>query len=49
MGAPLGLGTILVLVLQASIFQLACKVTRYEPRKVNHESVVDTCRRMLST
>lgn len=47
MGAPLGLGTVLVLVLQASIFQLACKITRYEPRKVVHESVFDTCRRMI--
>jgi len=49
MGAPLGLGTVLVLVLQASIFQLACKATRYEPRKVSHESILDTCRRMLGT
>jgi len=49
MGAPLGLGTVLVLVLQASIFQLACKATRYEPRKVSHESMLDTCRRMLGT
>ena len=46
MGAPFGLGTVLVMVLQASIFQFACKVTRYEPRNVNHEDVLDTWRRI---
>lgn len=47
LGAPLGLGTVLVLVLQASIFQLVCKICRYEVRSVAHEDVVDTVRRML--
>ena len=47
MGAPLGVGTVLVLVLQASMFQFACKVMRYEPRSVNHESVFDTWRQMM--
>ena len=47
LGAPLGLGTVLVLVLQASIFQLVCKICRYEVRSVQHEDVVDTVRRML--
>jgi len=47
LGAPLGIGTVLVLVLQASMFQFACKVMHYEPRNVNHESVFDTCRRMF--
>lgn len=42
MGAPFGLGTVLVMVLQASIFQFACKVTRYEPRAVTHEDFIDT-------
>ena len=46
MGAPFGLGTVLVMVLQASIFQLACKITRYEPRAVTHEDLVDTWRRI---
>ena len=47
LGAPFGAGTVLVLVLQAGIFQMACRVTRYEPRNVVHESVSDTCRHML--
>ena len=47
LGAPLGLGTVLVLVLQASIFQLVCKICRYEVRSVAHEDVVDTVRRMM--
>lgn len=46
MGAPFGLGTVLIMVLQASIFQFACKVTRYEPRSVTHEDVLDTIRRL---
>jgi len=46
MGAPFGIGTVLVMVLQASIFQLACKVTRYEPRAVKHEDLIDTWRRI---
>ena len=47
MGAPFGLGTILVMVLQASIFQLACKVLRYEPRAVHHEDIPETLRNLL--
>lgn len=47
LGAPFGLGTVLVMVLQASIFQLACKITRYEPRSVTHENILDTCRGLL--
>lgn len=47
MGAPLGIGTVLVLVLQASIFQLVCRIVHYEPRNVEHEDVIDTCRRIL--
>ena len=42
MGAPFGLGTVMVMVLQASIFQLACKVLRYEPRNVSHEDLSET-------
>lgn len=47
MGGPFGLGTVLVIVLQASIFQFACKVTHYEPRSIKHEDLLDTCRRVL--
>lgn len=47
MGAPFGIGSVLVLVLQASIFQLVCRVVHYEPRNVEHEDVLDTCRRVL--
>ena len=46
LGAPFGLGTVLVMVLQASIFQFACKITRYEPCSVSHEDIPETCRRM---
>ncbi len=47
LGAPFGLGTVLVMVLQASIFQLVCRLTRYEPRSVTHENILDTCRALL--
>lgn len=47
LGAPLGLGTVLVLVLQASIFQLVCRVCRYEVRSVKHEDILDTAKRLL--
>lgn len=47
MGAPVGLGTVLALLLQASIFQLVCRITRYEPRSIEHEDVVDTLRKFL--
>lgn len=46
LGAPVGVGTLLVMALQASIFQFACKVTHYEPRRVSHEDVVDTFKRI---
>ncbi len=45
MGAPFGLGTLLVMLLQASMFQFACWVCRYEPRKAEHENFMDTIRR----
>ena len=47
MGAPFGIGTVLIMLLQAAIFQFACKVTHYEPRSVTHEDLLDTCRRIL--
>lgn len=49
MGAPFGIGTVLILLLQASIFQFACKITHYEPRAIKHEDVVDTWRRIWRT
>ncbi len=48
LGAPLGIGTVLILMLQASIFQMACRVTHYEPRSVTHESFVDTLQKFRS-
>lgn len=45
--APFGIGTVLVMTLQASIFQLACRVTRYEPRNIRHEDVLETLQRMI--
>lgn len=46
LGAPFGLGTVLVMVLQASIFQLCCRIFRFEPRALVHEDVLDTLRRV---
>ena len=45
LGAPVGIGTVLVMALQASIFQFACKVCSFEPRAINHEDFADTFRR----
>ncbi len=45
LGAPFGLGTVLVLLLQSAMFQLACTVCRYEPRSVEHEDFIDTYKR----
>lgn len=49
LGAPVGVGTLLVMALQAGMFQFACKVTRYEPRRVIHEDMADTCKRIGGT
>ena len=46
LGAPFGLGTVLAMALQASFFQFACRVCRFEPRRVKHEDVLDTIRRI---
>ena len=48
LGAPFGIGTVLVMVLQANIFQLVCKICRYEPRAIVHEDLIDTFRRIKS-
>lgn len=46
MGAPFGLGTVLVIALQASFFQFACAVTRFVPREVVNEDLYDTWKRI---
>ena len=46
LGAPFGLGTVLVMALQASLFQLCCRLFRFEPRSLVHEDVLDTLRRL---
>ena len=38
--------TVLVMVLQASIFQFACQVTKIEPRNIPHEDFAATIRRL---
>jgi uncharacterized membrane protein YczE len=47
MGAPFGIGTVLVIALQASIFQLVCRICRFEPRSVEHEDIPQTLRRVF--
>ena len=47
LGAPFGIGTVLIMALQAGIFQFACKVTRYEPRAIVHEDIPQTVRGLL--
>ncbi len=37
LGAPFGLGTVLAMALQSAIFQLACRVTKIEPRAIVHQ------------
>ncbi len=44
LGAPFGIGTVLVMALQAAIFQMVCRICRYEPRDVEHEDLADTFR-----
>lgn len=46
LGAPFGLGTVLVMALQATIFQFACQVTRTEPRNIIHEDFSATLKRL---
>ncbi len=46
LGAPFGAGTVLIMALQASIFQFACRVCRYDPRSSVHEDLIDTVRRI---
>ena len=46
LGAPFGIGTVLVMALQAALFQFACRVCRFEPRDVSHEDLPDTIRKI---
>lgn len=46
LGAPFGLGTVLIMALQAFIFQIACRVCRYDPRNHVHEDIFGTIRRI---
>lgn len=46
MGAAFGIGTVLVIALQASFFQFACYVCRFEPRDVVNENLADTWKRV---
>ena len=47
LGAPFGIGTVLVMALQAAIFQFVCRICRYEPRDIVHEDFADTYRRFM--
>ena len=46
LGAPFGFGTVLVILLQSAIFQLACRVCRFEPRAIEHEDFLRTIRNL---
>ena len=46
LGAPFGLGSVVVTALQASIFQFACQVTKIEPRNIPHEDFAATLKRL---
>ena len=48
LGAPFGLGTVAVMLLQATIFQFACNICRFEPRSVRHEDMIDTAKKLFS-
>ena len=47
LGAPFGLGTVLIMALQATIFQFASRICHYDPRNFVHEDILDTIRRVL--
>ena len=46
LGAPFGLGTVLIMALQATIFQFASRICHYDPRNFVHEDIFDTIRRI---
>ena len=47
LGAPFGVGTVLIVALQSGMFQFACKVLRCEPRAIVHEDILETLKNML--
>ena len=49
LGAPFGFGTVLVILLQSAIFQLACRVCRFEPRAVVHTDFLQLFRDLSQT
>ncbi|MBR0373419.1 MAG: hypothetical protein IJH91_02690 [Mogibacterium sp.] len=46
MGASFGIGTVLSITLQSSIFQLACRICHFEPRNIHNENIKDTIDRI---
>lgn len=44
LGAPFGPGTVLIMMLQAAIFQMVCRILRFEPRDITHEVFRETFR-----
>ena len=46
LGAPFGPGTVLIMVLQAAIFQMVCRILRFEPRDITHEVFRETVRNL---
>ena len=46
LGAPFGPGTVLIMVLQAAIFQAVCRILRFEPRDITHEVFAETFRNL---
>lgn len=48
MGADFGIGTVLVIALQASFFQFACRVCRFEPRSIVNEDLADTWKKIYN-
>ena len=46
LGAPFGLGTVLIMALQATIFQFASRICHYDPRNFVHEDILGTIRRI---
>ena len=46
LGAPFGFGTVLTMAFQATIFQLACRICRFEPRDAVHEDILQSLRNM---
>ena len=46
-GGPIGIGTLLAVALQGPIMQLVFHITHFEPRDVEHESLIETFRKLF--